>query len=157
MCPTFEATGICTEGSKCKLHHPKKRNKGKKTDTSKEQKNTRGRYFGSKHINILDRGTAVSERHSAKDSDDIFYREGRFADYIDLGFFDEEAAETNDLAGKKTTTASSDDGPMDMHQDDDELIKPINLMSRSMKESPPATDSPSETTACNILEELSFR
>lgn len=99
----------------------------------------------------------MSERHSAKDSDDIFYREGRFADYIDLGFFDEEAAETNDLAGKKTTTASSDDGPMDMHQDDDELIKPINLMSRSMKESPPATDSPSETTACNILEELSFR
>lgn len=74
----------------------------------------------------------MSERHSAKDSDCVFYPEGRFADYIDLGFFDEEAAETNDSAGKKMTTASNDDGPMDMHQDDDELIKPISLMSSSV-------------------------
>lgn len=142
VCPTFEATGICTQGSKCKLHHPKNRNKGKKTNTSKEQKNTRGRYFGSKHINILDSRTTVSEKHSAKDSYDIFDPEGRFADYIDLGFYDEEATECNDLAGKQTT-AYGDDGPKDIHQDDDELIKPINLMSRTlMKESPQALDSP---------------
>lgn len=84
----------------------------------------------------------MSEKHSAKDSNDIFYPEGRFADYIDLGFYDEEATECNDLAGKQTT-AYGDDGPKDIHQDDDELIKPINLMSRTlMKESPQALDSP---------------
>ncbi|GFY85571.1 zinc finger C-x8-C-x5-C-x3-H type family protein [Actinidia rufa] len=138
ICPTFEETGICTQGSKCKLHHPKNRNKGKKKKPSAAQKNARGRYFGS---NISEHRTLVSEKHSTKHNDDIFCQEGKFADYIHLDFGDDEAEEISDPVSERT---SSRDGDLtDMELDVDELIKPFNLIRRSMViESSPAEDSP---------------
>ncbi|GFZ09829.1 zinc finger C-x8-C-x5-C-x3-H type family protein [Actinidia rufa] len=153
VCPTFEERGICTQGSKCKLHHPKNQNKGKKKKPLATQKNTRGRYFGS---NISECRTAVSEKHSTKNSDDIFCQEGKFADFIHLDFSDEEAEEINDPASERTI---SPDGDLtDMELDVDELIKPFNAIKRSMTiESSRAEDSPSEKIASNISGESSCK
>ncbi|XP_057490495.1 zinc finger CCCH domain-containing protein 7-like isoform X1 [Actinidia eriantha] len=134
ICPTFEENGICTQGSKCKLHHPKNRNKGKKKKPSAAQKNARGRYFGS---NISEHRTLVSEKHSTKHNDDIFCQEGKFADYIHLDFSDDEAEEISDPASERTISRDGD--LTDMELDVDELIKPFNLIRRSMAiESSPA-------------------
>ncbi|XP_057470258.1 LOW QUALITY PROTEIN: uncharacterized protein LOC130759159 [Actinidia eriantha] len=153
VCPTFEERGICTQGSKCKLHHPKNQNKGKKKKPSATQKNTRGRYFGS---NISECRTAVSEKHSTKNNDDIFCQEGKIADYIHLDFSDEEAEEINDPASERTISPDGD--ITDMELDVDELIKPFNAIKRSMTiESSRAEDSPSEKTASNISGESSCK
>uniref|UniRef100_A0A5B7B742 C3H1-type domain-containing protein n=1 Tax=Davidia involucrata TaxID=16924 RepID=A0A5B7B742_DAVIN len=151
VCPIFEATGICPQGSKCKLHHPKNRTKWKKRKPSREQ-NAQGRYFGSRHIDIAVRGTAVSEKQSAKDDDDIFCQEGRFTDYFNLDVSDEETGETNDLTRGQTTLC--DDDPTDVQVDLDELIKPIYLMNKNpMTESSPAIDSTSEMTESYVSDE----
>uniref|UniRef100_A0A5B7B3P1 C3H1-type domain-containing protein n=2 Tax=Davidia involucrata TaxID=16924 RepID=A0A5B7B3P1_DAVIN len=152
VCPIFEATGICPKGSKCKLHHPKKRTKGNKRKPSREQKNTQGRYFDSRHIDIAECRAAVYEKHSSKDDDDIFFL-GRFTDYISVDVSDEEAGETKDPTRGQTTLCDGD--PRDVQVEDiDELIKPIHIMNKNlMTESSAAIDSTSERTASYVSEE----
>ncbi|XP_022749074.1 uncharacterized protein LOC111298604 isoform X2 [Durio zibethinus] len=123
VCPNFEATGSCSQGSKCKLHHPKYRSKGKKIKRSTEQKNARGRYFG---IDILEPKRMVSERHEALDHDDIFF-DGKLSDYIGLDVSDDEAGELNHVMFDQTTFGDNDSS--DLQLDDlDELIKPVGIM-----------------------------
>ncbi|KAK3428243.1 hypothetical protein EUGRSUZ_E01003 [Eucalyptus grandis] len=60
ICPTFEATGRCQQGSKCKLHHPKGRSKGKKRKRSGE-KSSLGRYFGSMTMRLSNKFTHLPD------------------------------------------------------------------------------------------------
>ncbi|KAJ9166712.1 hypothetical protein P3X46_021419 [Hevea brasiliensis] len=125
VCPTYEATGSCPQGSKCKLHHPKNRSKGKKSKQSREKKIDQGRYFGSTHINVSEPGTAVSETHSAQDNSKICF-EGSIADYMILDVAD-AVRENINLADEQTSFSEGD--PLDLKLvDPDELIKPIRIM-----------------------------
>ncbi|KAK3134173.1 hypothetical protein QOZ80_6AG0545910 [Eleusine coracana subsp. coracana] len=47
VCPVFEATGECPQQSRCKLHHPKKKTKSKRSRVDTLQNNNWGRYFDS--------------------------------------------------------------------------------------------------------------
>ncbi|KAK9271345.1 hypothetical protein L1049_026935 [Liquidambar formosana] len=115
--------------SKCKLHHPKNRSKGKKRKRSREQKNAQGRYFGSTHIDAAEPGAVVSEKHSAQNNDNNFLH-GRLADYISLDVSDEEAGETIDPTSKQTTY---DSDSSDLQLDDpDELIKPFRIINNNL-------------------------
>lgn len=131
VCPVFEATGTCPQGSKCKLHHPKNRSKGSKGKKRKrvgQQRKAQGRYFGSTHVNVSEPRTAVNEKHSTQNNDDIFI-EGKYADYISLDFSDEEVGETNDLTSQRMFY---DSDSSDLQLDDlDELIKPFRIMNRN--------------------------
>ncbi|XVE55263.1 hypothetical protein DITRI_Ditri03aG0145200 [Diplodiscus trichospermus] len=124
VCPNFEATGSCPQGSKCKLHHPKNWSKGKKSKRSTEHKNARGRYFG---INILEPKRMVSERCQALLGNDYIFFDGKFSDYISLDVSDDEAGELHHVMRDQTTFG--DDGSSSLRLDDlDELIKPIGIM-----------------------------
>lgn len=126
VCPKYEETGICPQGSKCKLHHPKKRSKGIKRKSSRGQKNAHGRYFGSRSVETIGSITAVSEKLHLKNSDDIFNLEGKFTDYISLDVSDEEAGETVDPLMEQITMCASDVQVADL----DEQIKPVCVMHR---------------------------
>ncbi|XP_030455206.2 uncharacterized protein LOC115676428 isoform X2 [Syzygium oleosum] len=120
ICPTFEATGRCQQGSKCKLHHPKGRIKGKKRKRSGE-KSSLGRYFGSMTIRLSKQGTAASERVRVEDNDDNTV----FSDYISLDVSDDEERESDD------PMIFDEIDPLDVRLDDlDEQIKPIRIMDR---------------------------
>lgn len=120
ICPTFEATGRCQQGSKCKLHHPKGRIKGKKRKRSGE-KSSLGRYFGSMTIRLSKQGTAASERVRVEDNDDNTV----FSDYISLDVSDDEERESDD------PMIYDEIDPLDVRLDDlDEQIKPIRIMDR---------------------------
>ncbi|XP_047182768.1 uncharacterized protein LOC124848982 isoform X2 [Vigna umbellata] len=119
VCPTFEATGTCTEGSKCKLHHPKKQSKGKKRKRSGDQKHTRGRYFGFIPADVSESGMMVApNRH--KQSSEI---EEELSDYISLDVVSEEVADTDDLSFDPAVFCDNDS-----LDDLDELIKPVLLL-----------------------------
>jgi len=120
VCPTFEATGSCTEGSKCKLHHPKKQSKGKKRKRSGDQNKTRGRYFGSiPAADVSESGMMVAaNRH--KQSSEI---EEELSDYISLDVVSEEVADTDDLSFDPAELCENDS-----LDDLDELIKPVLLL-----------------------------
>ena len=93
-----------------------------------EQRNTRGRYFGSTRANVSEPTTAVHEKHSTQNKDDIF-SEGKYADFISLDVSDEEVSESNDLTSQQTFYDSdSSDVQLDDH---DELIKPVRIMNRN--------------------------
>ncbi|KAJ4840051.1 hypothetical protein Tsubulata_038184 [Turnera subulata] len=126
ICPVYEATGSCPQGSKCKLHHPKKRTKRRKSKQSREKKNAHGRYFGPMHVNISETTTAVSKKHPMPDNMDVDEK-GSIADYISLDAGDEETEKIVDGEDKETTFSDSDS--LDLKSDDfDELIKPVRLM-----------------------------
>uniref|UniRef100_A0A2P2JZN5 Uncharacterized protein At1g21580 isoform X2 n=1 Tax=Rhizophora mucronata TaxID=61149 RepID=A0A2P2JZN5_RHIMU len=122
VCPMYEATGSCSQGSRCKLHHPKRRSKGKK-GRRLQHKNSRGRYFGSIRIHASEPGTVVSEKLSALDGDSIFA--GDIGDYISLDVSGEETREgpTDD------ERTFSDSDPSDLPSDDlDKFTKPLRIM-----------------------------
>ncbi|GLT84932.1 hypothetical protein SLE2022_031390 [Rubroshorea leprosula] len=128
VCPIFEAKGSCSQGSKCKLHHPKKWSRSKKSKRSREHKSAHGRYFGSMHVDISEPGRVVGERQPRVDDN---LCEGQFSDYIGLDVSDEEAKETNDTMSDQPTFG--DDDPWDSQTDDlEELIKPIGIMNRNL-------------------------
>ncbi|XP_047327980.1 uncharacterized protein LOC124931538 isoform X2 [Impatiens glandulifera] len=84
VCPVFQSIGRYAEGSKCRLH-PKRRLKGKrkirKNDT-KESNNAEGQYFGtSTCIDNADCSRSTTDQVNK----DLFFQEGRLADYISLG------------------------------------------------------------------------
>ncbi|XP_015885756.3 uncharacterized protein LOC107421110 isoform X1 [Ziziphus jujuba] len=133
VCPIFEATGTCPQGSKCKLHHPKNRTKGKKRKRTGEKKNVQGRYFGSMHINVVGPITAVSEKLSGQaQHDNDIASEGKFADFISIDVSDDEAGESNDRESEQATLSDSDISQF--HLDGlDELIKPVRIMDKRIR------------------------
>ncbi|KAM3305900.1 putative protein isoform X1 [Capsicum chacoense] len=145
VCPIFEATGSCPRGSKCKLHHPKNKRKGVKRKASSELKNGRGRYFGSPHIDIIERITAGPEKPSVKGNNDILCKEGRFVDFISLDDGSDEEEQTIDQRSEETPLSES--GPTEMQLDDlNELIKPMRLLNRNRSLGlSPHIDGPSDT------------
>lgn len=128
VCPAFEATGSCPQGSKCKLHHPKKRSRGKKKKQAREQKKSQGRYFGSLQVDSSESGRAVGERQARVDN----LSADQFSDYISLGDSDEEASESF-LGAMNEVVSSRDDDFWDsgVVDDLDALIKPVAIMNRS--------------------------
>ncbi|XP_042479792.1 uncharacterized protein At1g21580 isoform X2 [Macadamia integrifolia] len=131
VCPVFEATGTCPQGSMCKLHHPKNQNKGKKRKRSKDRKNKRGRYFGSRFTDATKNSTVASNKPAVQNNGDIFFEEGGFANYISLDFSDEEAGETTNITDMYTTLCDSE--PSELASDDlGDLIKPVRILNRKL-------------------------
>ncbi|PRQ26639.1 putative transcription factor C3H family [Rosa chinensis] len=122
VCQTFEETGTCPQGPKCKLHHPKKRMKGKIKKRSREHRNGWGRYFVSKDVGVSEPVTA-SAKHCAQNGDDIFGN-----DFVSINVSDEEAGESNNPP-EQTTFYDSDPSELDL-DDLDELIKPVRLLNK---------------------------
>ncbi|KAK3016029.1 hypothetical protein RJ639_005289 [Escallonia herrerae] len=157
VCPTFEATGVCPQGSRCKLHHPKKRSKGVQRKPSRQQKNARGRYFGSRTIDIDERRAARSETRYSKEDDDIFCQEGKFSEYIALDVSDEEAIETNDPLSERSAMVDSDHADFQV-SDLDELTKPIRVMGKKLStESSTEFDNLSEKASSFVSVESNCR
>ncbi|KAI3725906.1 hypothetical protein L1987_65702 [Smallanthus sonchifolius] len=127
-CPVFEATGACSQGTKCKLHHPKNQLKRKQQNsTGQQQKNSKGRYFGSIRGEEV---MPVSEKHYLKyddmDGDGDVDQDGKFAEYISLDFGNEEAVEVT--SDQRTVLISE---PLGLGADEfDEQTKPIGIMNR---------------------------
>lgn len=122
VCPTFEETGTCPQGLKCKLHHPRKRTKGKIKKRSREHKNGWGRYFVSKDVSVSE-PISASGKHYAQNGDAIFGN-----DFISIDVCDEEAGESNNPP-EQTTFYDSDPSELDL-DDLDELIKPVRLLDK---------------------------
>ncbi|KAL2317845.1 hypothetical protein Fmac_031721 [Flemingia macrophylla] len=121
VCPTFEATGTCSEGIKCKLHHPKKQSKGKKRKRSGDQNNSRGRYFGPLPADVSESGMLAPKR--LKQCGEL---EEELSDYINLDLND-EVEDTVDQSFEPA--AMCDNDSLDLQLDDfDELVKPVLLM-----------------------------
>ncbi|KAJ0707474.1 putative transcription factor C3H family [Helianthus annuus] len=143
-CPAFEATGKCSQGTKCKLHHPKNQLKRKQQSTmDQQQKNSRGRYFGSVRV---EEATGVSEKGVSEklylknddmDDDVDLCQEGKFAEYISLDVGNEEAGEV--MGEARTGLMISE--PLGLDADEfDELTKPIGIMNRVVLDSPSECD-----------------
>lgn len=120
-CPDFEATGSCSQGSKCKLHHPKNQGKGRKRKRPSEpsEKNARGRYFGSLQKLFSESEPMVVDRHPTESED--FGTEG--IEFISLGATEEEAGDNNDQANEQSISSESEE-PASIY----ELIRPVFLM-----------------------------
>ncbi|XP_010459864.1 PREDICTED: uncharacterized protein At1g21580-like isoform X1 [Camelina sativa] len=121
ICPVFEATGSCSKGSKCKLHHPKLQSKERKRKRPSEpsQKNARGRYFGSLH-NVLSESEPMVFDRCSTDSE-VFGMEG--LDFIALGNTEYEACDNSDPATEQSISRDSD-SPISIYN----LIRPVALM-----------------------------
>lgn len=131
-CPVFEATGACSHGTKCKLHHPRNRNMGlkrKQHSVEQNQKNGRGRYFGT----II--GAEAMQISDVKDDDEVF-QEGQFADFIGLGFSNEEAGVTTSDQRTMLVNEPSDLGAAEF----DDLTKPIGIMKKTVFDAPSDCD-----------------
>ncbi|KAL2467780.1 uncharacterized protein Fot_51305 [Forsythia ovata] len=127
VCPAFEATGLCPEGVKCKLHHPK-RKRGIKRKSLSEQKNVRGRYFDSGTFDVAESRTAIIESLPRKGNDNIVCQEENFTDYISLDVGNEEVEHSIDPSSRHVW----DDSPLEAEVIDyDDLIKPIRIMNKS--------------------------
>ncbi|CAN1234592.1 Zinc finger CCCH domain-containing protein 7 [Linum perenne] len=98
-CPSYEATGSCPQGSKCKLHHPKNRVKGKKPKRPREKNHGQGRYFGAIHI-----GSPLPERHTGSKDMDRDFSGNEGDDFISLGISDED----EEAAGEEESDSHRD-------------------------------------------------
>nr|VDD06981.1 unnamed protein product [Brassica rapa] len=121
-CPVFEATGLCSQGSKCKLHHPKNQSKGRKRKRPAEpsEKSFRGRYFGSRHKVFSESEPMVVDRRPTN-SADFGIEEG--LDFIFLGDTEYEAGDNSDLAAEESVSSASEE-PVSVYN----LIRPVALM-----------------------------
>ncbi|KAF7816805.1 putative zinc finger CCCH domain protein [Senna tora] len=122
ICPTFEATGTCTQGTKCKLHHPNKQSKGKENIYG-NQRNSGGRYFGSMP-NVVSQPEMMVALGQCQQCDNG--PEGEVADYVTT---DVKTAENISRACEQASLSDSD--PMDLQMDNlDQLIKPVRIMKK---------------------------
>ncbi|MED6123478.1 hypothetical protein PIB30_049489 [Stylosanthes scabra] len=124
VCPTFEAMGNCEEGTKCKLHHPKKQSKGKKRKRSEDENVGRARYFGSIPTDIKEAGInriMVAERQWKQSHD----KEGDVADYISF-----EVEESFDQPYVQETPYNNDIWDMQL-ENLDELITPVLILKKN--------------------------
>ncbi|XP_050235440.1 uncharacterized protein At1g21580 isoform X2 [Mercurialis annua] len=126
VCPTYEATGSCPQGSKCKLHHPKNRSKGKKSKQVREKKSTLGRYFGPVQSKMSEPGMAVFKKPAMED-DGNFFLERNIADYISLNASD-GGGENSNPADEQTSSSNCCDMLDFQLVDLDEVIKPVRIM-----------------------------
>ncbi|WCJ43488.1 Zinc finger C-x8-C-x5-C-x3-H type family protein [Euphorbia peplus] len=126
VCPAYEATGSCPQGSKCKLHHPKNRTKGKKSKQSRDKKTGQGRYFGSMQKNVSEHETRASRKCPVQDDSSI-YVEGGIDEYISLDFKD-EGGESSNIVDEEMYINDSDPLDLQLVVDDDDMIKPIRIM-----------------------------
>ncbi|KAK9162434.1 hypothetical protein Syun_003336 [Stephania yunnanensis] len=127
VCPVYESTGVCPQGSMCKLHHPKTRNKSRKRKRSDESKNSNKRYFGSRIREIDEVNTVPFVKPQVPKSEDIFFLEGRLADYVSLDFSSEEDQVADEPM--YSDIKMSENEPSDMAEDQlGELIKPVRIM-----------------------------
>ncbi|KAI4367662.1 hypothetical protein MLD38_023372 [Melastoma candidum] len=117
VCPVFGATGNCPQGSKCKFHHPKVPNMGKKRKKSREKMNGRDRYFGNMSRTTLEPGASIMEKPLPVTHGETL----DLPDFISLGSSDDEAG---DGGGRGDGTSD----PLDLPCGDiDGLIKPLGV------------------------------
>ncbi|XP_066369865.1 uncharacterized protein [Miscanthus floridulus] len=125
VCPVFEATGECPQESRCKLHHPKKKNKSKRSKVDTVQNNSWGRYFdtsighgsGGRIVSLEEEERQKPEQVSGED----------FADFIELGA-DIEVPEDAD-ASDDIQPMELDSRNLEMQADNlDAIIKPLRIM-----------------------------
>lgn len=164
VCPSFEATGDCPQGSNCKLHHPKSKSKGVKRGgaSSNERKNDWGRYFGSPQIDLSEciRAT-TSGMCSVEDNEgSSFFKEGRSVEYISLGDASnvEEDEQVMMMIDQSSEETFEEAGPLPFLQfsDSDDLIKPIRLLNRGRNRTEDSSiDSPSEVMSTSHVSEES--
>uniref|UniRef100_A0A1D1XXX7 Zinc finger CCCH domain-containing protein 7 n=1 Tax=Anthurium amnicola TaxID=1678845 RepID=A0A1D1XXX7_9ARAE len=131
VCPHFETSGKCPQGSACKLHHPKHANK--QANKSRKRKRTtihnhgRGRYFGCSASEVGEPQMFASNMDMQK-KHDIFFHEGRFAEYISLDIdTDGDVIEDNDPMNSHSILMNSNLSDS-QSSDADALIKPVRIM-----------------------------
>lgn len=96
-----------------------------------DHNNSRGRYFGSTNIDVAkQRRTAGPENHHPQYSkkDDIFFQEGKFADYVTLDVSDDEEAVGTRIEERTECNSTSSSDRQGEGGCIDELIKPIGIM-----------------------------
>ncbi|KAK9748895.1 hypothetical protein RND81_02G088700 [Saponaria officinalis] len=96
LCPEFEATGSCPQGSKCKLYHPKK-GMSKKGKISEDQRNIRGRYFDpglAVTVAEPENESAILEKDVSPMNYGVISKGEDFGDYISLDVSDDEEGES---------------------------------------------------------------
>ncbi|KAI4366615.1 hypothetical protein MLD38_022473 [Melastoma candidum] len=109
VCPVFGATGNCPQGSKCKFHHPKAPNKGKKRKRSREKKNGRYRYFGNMSRRVLESGASIAENPLPATHDETL----DLPDYIALGSSDDEAGDGDGIGDGASVPSDLPCGDLD--------------------------------------------
>ncbi|WVZ79299.1 hypothetical protein U9M48_026896 [Paspalum notatum var. saurae] len=124
VCPVFEETGECPQESRCKLHHPKKKNKSKKSRVDTVQNNSWGRYFDTS----IDHGSGariVSSEEEGQKPEQVCCED--FADFIDLGADIEVAGDVD--TSDDTQLMELDSGNLKMQAENlEERIKPLRIM-----------------------------
>ncbi|CAI9282093.1 unnamed protein product [Lactuca saligna] len=128
-CPAFEATGECSQGTNCKLHHPKNRSTGlkRKHQNQKTQKHSRGRYFGA--VGGGGGEGEEAERQHHFNLKDILCQQGKLgADYISIDFGDGVTDETTVVTSEEYPLYLVGEEEEEAHLDLDHLTKPIGIM-----------------------------
>jgi hypothetical protein len=135
VCPIFEETGKCLEGSKCKLHHPKIRTKSKKNKQLMYENYSKGRYFAEQRITQgFENHHHYNNRYSNKNAEDIFFQEGKFVDYVTLDVSDDDKNEDIGLRieernpSSNNITGITDIGDVYINK----LIKPVKLLLKDL-------------------------
>ncbi|KAJ1260039.1 hypothetical protein BS78_10G201600 [Paspalum vaginatum] len=124
VCPVFEATGECPQESRCKLHHPKKKNKSKKSRVDTVQNNSWGRYFDTSIGHEIGARIVSSEEVGQKPKQ-VCGED--FADFIDLGTDIEVPGDVD--ASDDIQLMELDSGNFKMQADNlEERIKPLRIM-----------------------------
>ncbi|OAY65723.1 Zinc finger CCCH domain-containing protein 7 [Ananas comosus] len=129
VCPLFESNGECPQGSKCKLHHPKRRNKHKRRKTAEVQSNSTGRYFGSTITSIAEPLAISTVENDTEDVGELLFSSGQVADYIGLDVADGEGGTgCNAPRGFEPIHANSDCLDLLPMDNLDAFMKPIRIM-----------------------------
>ncbi|KAG6526470.1 hypothetical protein ZIOFF_016455 [Zingiber officinale] len=139
MCPMYRASGKCLQGTKCKLHHPKTKNKRKERNDIMVQGNTWGRYFGSGASEISE-SLLVSSDARVEKANDLF-ENGWFAEFIALTPYenDREAYFMDSEDAAHPSRFGSGDGAL-QNDDPDASIKPIRIMRKDYPPLPSFTN-----------------
>uniref|UniRef100_A0ACD6AEX8 Uncharacterized protein n=1 Tax=Avena sativa TaxID=4498 RepID=A0ACD6AEX8_AVESA len=125
VCPVFEATGECPQESRCKLHHPKKTIKSKRSRPGTPQNSSWGRYFDTSIGH--DSGTSkVSSDQDDRQKQPRVFSGGDFVDFITL---DTDGDEVDALDSLQLMELGSGDLSAEAQADNlDALIKPLRIM-----------------------------
>ncbi|XP_062178619.1 uncharacterized protein LOC133883338 isoform X2 [Phragmites australis] len=125
VCPVFEATGECPQQSRCKLHHPKKKIKSKRSRVDTLQNNGWGRYFDTSIGHDSEARTGSLEEEERQKQEHV--SGGHLADFIDLGADIDSVADMD--ASDDIQLMELDSGNLKIQADNlDALIKPLRIM-----------------------------
>ncbi|RCV22248.1 hypothetical protein SETIT_4G205600v2 [Setaria italica] len=125
VCPVFEATGECPQESRCKLHHPKKKIKSKRSRVDTLQTNSWGRYFDTsighrRGARVVSSEEEERQKREQVSGDDL-------ADFIDLGADIEVTGDVD--TSDDIQLMELDSRNLKMRADNLEaLIKPLRIM-----------------------------